>query len=82
MSYSSDHTVWTPACAVCKAPVELETCNTDERGRAVHEECYVRKIRSTQTAPQFRPRVVQLRRVKFDSCSSSRQFQNTRVILR
>jgi hypothetical protein len=45
MSYSSDHPVWTPTCAVCNGPVELETCNTDERGSAVHEECYVRKMR-------------------------------------
>jgi hypothetical protein len=55
MSYSSDHPVWTPACAVCKAPVELETCKTDERGTAVHEECYVRKIRLAQrTSPYLR----------------------------
>jgi hypothetical protein len=30
-------------CCICNSPVSLETCNTDERGGAVHEECYVRE---------------------------------------
>ena len=30
-----------PLCALCHAHVPLETCNTNERGRAVHEQCYV-----------------------------------------
>jgi hypothetical protein len=30
-------------CSICNSPVSLETCNTDERGSPVHEECYVRK---------------------------------------
>ena len=30
-------------CCICSGPVPLETSNTDERGRSVHEECYVRK---------------------------------------
>jgi hypothetical protein len=45
MSYTSDHPVWVATCALCNSPVELETCKTDERGKAVHEECYVRKLR-------------------------------------
>jgi hypothetical protein len=51
MSYTSDNTVWVPTCALCNGPVELETCKTDERGRAVHEECYVRKIRANSKTP-------------------------------
>jgi hypothetical protein len=47
MSLTSDRLVWLPICVLCHSPVELETCKTDERGRAVHEECYVREIRST-----------------------------------
>jgi hypothetical protein len=35
-----------PMCHLCSKPVELETAKTDEGGRAVHEECYLRKIRS------------------------------------
>jgi hypothetical protein len=32
-------------CCICAEPVALEISKTDERGKAVHEECYVRKIR-------------------------------------
>lgn len=28
-------------CRICSSSVPLETCNTDEHGRAVHEGCYV-----------------------------------------
>ena len=28
-------------CAICKEPIRLETAKTDERGRAVHEDCYL-----------------------------------------
>lgn len=28
-------------CSICGNPVQLETSNTDERGKAVHEGCYV-----------------------------------------
>jgi hypothetical protein len=45
MSYTSDASVWVPTCALCNSPVELETCKIDERGSAVHEECYVRRMR-------------------------------------
>lgn len=30
-------------CCICNSPLPLETGNTDEHGRAVHGECYVRK---------------------------------------
>ncbi|GEM_PF-2695738 len=30
-------------CSVCARPIALETAKTDETGKAVHEECYVRK---------------------------------------
>lgn len=33
-----------PICPLCSEHVELETANTDERGKAVHEECYVSRI--------------------------------------
>jgi hypothetical protein len=45
MSNTSAHPVWVPSCVLCNRSVELETCKVDERGSAVHEECYVRKIR-------------------------------------
>jgi hypothetical protein len=33
-----------PQCTVCGLPVSLETSKVDERGKAVHEECYLLKI--------------------------------------
>ena len=35
-----------PACSICNSPVLLETSQTNEYGQAVHEECYVLKLRS------------------------------------
>ena len=37
-----------PICALCGKPVPLEISNTDERGRAVHEECYARSLHLDQ----------------------------------
>ncbi len=34
-----------PACWMCGNPVALEECNTDEDGRAVHEQCYVERVK-------------------------------------
>jgi hypothetical protein len=42
-----------PPCCICDQPVALETAKTDERGRAVHEECYVLKLR-LQMGPPIR----------------------------
>ena len=46
----------TIACCFCSGPVPLETSNTDEHGRAVHEECYVRntisRFRKGQRSPE------------------------------
>lgn len=30
-----------PICPLCSEHIELENANSDEKGRAVHEECYV-----------------------------------------
>jgi len=30
-----------PICPLCSEHVEIESTNTDDKGRAVHEECYV-----------------------------------------
>jgi hypothetical protein len=32
------------ACCICAGPIPVETSKTDERGKAVHEDCYVRKM--------------------------------------
>jgi hypothetical protein len=32
---------YTPLCAICNVPVNLEESKTDECGHAVHENCYV-----------------------------------------
>jgi len=34
-------------CCICSSPLPLETGHTDEHGRAVHEECYVRRTISS-----------------------------------
>jgi hypothetical protein len=49
MNYTSDNpshasTRWAPTCVLCNEPIELETSNTDESGKAIHEECYIRKV--------------------------------------
>jgi hypothetical protein len=31
-------------CSICSRLIPLETSNTDERGHAVHEDCYVRQM--------------------------------------
>jgi hypothetical protein len=31
-------------CPICQLPVPLETAKTDEKGRAIHEQCYVLKL--------------------------------------
>jgi hypothetical protein len=41
-----------PPCTICDKPVPLETCKTDEAGKAVHEECYVLKLKLTATPEQ------------------------------
>jgi len=35
----------TRRCRICDKPIKLETAKIDEEGKAVHEECYVRKLR-------------------------------------
>ena len=41
-------------CCICAGPLALETSKTDERGKAVHEDCYVRKtISRSRTANAF-----------------------------
>jgi hypothetical protein len=34
-----------PLCSICNRQVPLEKAKTDEHGLAVHEECYVLKLR-------------------------------------
>src|SRR5256885_16813233 len=44
-----------PSCPICALPVTLETANTDENGRAIHEDCYVLKLALRRaTAPRSR----------------------------
>ncbi len=37
-----------PTCFICTNPVSLETAKIDEHGKAIHEECYVLKIKLKQ----------------------------------
>jgi hypothetical protein len=37
-------------CRICSKPLQLETdTHTDEDGRAVHEECYVKHVTTVKT---------------------------------
>jgi hypothetical protein len=47
VSYES----WRPQCAICKESVTLEESKTDERGQAVHENCYV-ELRNLRTSSE------------------------------
>ena len=39
-----------PACRMCGNPVALEECKIDEDGQAVHERCYVEKVKRESEA--------------------------------
>jgi hypothetical protein len=41
-----------PLCSICDKPVPLETCKTNEAGKAVHGECYVLKLKQAATHEQ------------------------------
>jgi hypothetical protein len=44
----------TPAlisCAICGKAVVLEKCKIDERGHAVHEDCYFHKLAGRRVSP-------------------------------
>ena len=32
-------------CVICGAPIELEQCKIDEKGEAVHDKCYLAKVK-------------------------------------
>ncbi len=44
-----------PTCAICSRPVRLETAKTDERGRTVHEECYLQKLKLSVLRTEPKP---------------------------
>ena len=62
-------------CSICTESVLLETSNTDEHGRSVHEECYVRK-----TISRFRRRQRSSRPQNWLSAIRSRFSLRLRVI--
>jgi len=35
-----------PICPLCNEHIEIETANTNEKGKAVHEDCYVAHLRA------------------------------------
>ena len=45
------HDMRLPKCSICNEPAELKTSKTDENGRAVHEDCYVRRMRLKEITP-------------------------------
>jgi len=51
LSMSVSHPL--PACPICNAPVPLETAKTDEDGAAIHEQCYLLKVKLSEQALSF-----------------------------
>jgi hypothetical protein len=41
-----------PTCSVCNEPVEIEAATVDEHGNAIHEECWLRKMRRQEQSQQ------------------------------
>jgi hypothetical protein len=41
-------------CSICNKPVDLMIALTDQDGKAVHEECYVRKMRLKDAEKPYR----------------------------
>ena len=39
-----------PLCSICNQPVPLEAAKTQEQGLAVHEECYLLKLKLESSA--------------------------------
>lgn len=50
----------TPHCAICGNPVPLQDCKTDDRGKAVHERCYVTVLIGTSRPQSQRSGLNQL----------------------
>lgn len=66
IQHPSRHSV---VCSICSVPLPLESSRTDEQGKGVHEECYVRKtIRGSHS-----PNAIQLPEDWFDSILASLQ---------
>ena len=40
-----------PICSLCNEGIELETVKTDEHGKAIHDECYLLKMRLKDVTP-------------------------------
>lgn len=40
-----------PNCSICNGPLDLKIAKTDEDGKGVHEDCYVRTIRRREITP-------------------------------
>jgi len=43
--HPAPHLLQLPVCPICNASVSLETAKTDEEGTAIHEECYLLKVK-------------------------------------
>jgi hypothetical protein len=44
--------ITSPLCFICHNPVELEISKTDENGHAVHEGCYLLRLRQRQATAE------------------------------
>jgi hypothetical protein len=58
--------ITSPLCFICHTPVELEISKTDENGRAVHERCYLLRLRQRQATTESNR--------QYDGLKSYREF--------
>ena len=47
----NDHVKRFAICSLCNEAVEIETTKTNQDGKAVHEECYVKSISTPRSEP-------------------------------
>ena len=38
-------------CSICNEPIRLETAKVDENGKAVHEDCYIKRLLASHRDP-------------------------------
>jgi hypothetical protein len=58
--------ITSPVCFICHTPVELAISKTDENGRAVHERCYLLRLRQRQATTESNR--------QYDGLKSYREF--------
>jgi hypothetical protein len=65
-----------PRCIICRQPVNVEQCKTDQLGRPVHENCYVSPLAIAEAAKEPCLRKQPAPRMDFDMSPLLRAVPN------